>query len=81
MPTMPAGNPVSVRMFDNYLLLARGQNAEQCGMNGTCATQFVVEADGSTYPCDFYCTDDWYLGNICAGDFDGFSIVKRWWNS
>lgn len=59
-------------MFDNYLLLARGQNAEQCGMNGTCATQFVVEADGSTYPCDFYCTDDWYLGNICAGDFDGF---------
>lgn len=66
------GNPVSVRMFDNYLLLARGQNAEQCGMNGTCATQFVVEADGSTYPCDFYCTDDWYLGNICAGDFDGF---------
>ena len=66
------GNPVSVRMFDNYLLLARGQNAEQCGMNGTCATQFVVEADGSTYPCDFYCTDDWYLGNICDGDFDGF---------
>lgn len=58
------GDFVSVRSFDNYIALAGGQNAEQCGMNGCCSTQFVVEGDGSVYPCDFYCSDDWFLGNI-----------------
>ncbi len=61
--------PVSVRMFDNYVSLASGSNAEQCGMNGCCSTQFVVEGDGSVYPCDFYCTDEWYLGNINEASF------------
>lgn len=58
------GSRVSVRSFDNYLLLLQGRNAEQCGMNGFCSSQFVVEGDGSVYPCDFYCTDEWELGNI-----------------
>lgn len=58
------GDFVSVRTFDNYIALAGGQNAEQCGMNGCCSTQFVVEGDGSVYPCDFYCSDEWFLGNI-----------------
>ena len=61
---------VSIRMFDNYVLLNQGRNAEQCGMNGCCSTQFVVEGDGSVYPCDFYCTDEWYLGNINDSDFN-----------
>ncbi len=63
------GEYVSVRSFDNYILLASGKNAEQCSMNGFCSTQFVVEGDGSVYPCDFYCTDDWYLGNINETSF------------
>lgn len=63
------GKTVSIRQLDNYCLLAQGGNAEQCGMNGTCSNQFVVEGDGSVYPCDFYCTDRWYLGNINDGDF------------
>lgn len=58
------GGYVSVRTFDNYISLLGGGNAEQCGMNGFCSTQFVVEGDGSVYPCDFYCTDEWYLANI-----------------
>ena len=64
------GDYMSVRCFDNYVALAKGQNAEQCGMNGCCSTQFVVEGDGSVYPCDFYCTDEWYLGNINEMDFN-----------
>lgn len=64
------GEYVSVRSFDNYISLASGNHAEQCGMNGCCSTQFVVEGDGSVYPCDFYCTDDWYLGNINNHSFD-----------
>lgn len=58
------GEYISIRSFDNYIALMNGNNAEQCGMNGFCSTQFVVEGDGSVYPCDFYCTDEWYLGNI-----------------
>ena len=64
------GEYVSIRSFDNYISLINGQNAEQCGMNGCCSTQFVVEGDGSVYPCDFYCTDEWYLGNINLSSFD-----------
>lgn len=64
------GEYVSIRSFDNYIALVNGRNAEQCGMNGCCSTQFVVEGDGSVYPCDFYCTDEWYLGNINSASFD-----------
>lgn len=64
------GERVSIRSFDNYISLASGGNAEQCGMNGCCSVQFAVEGDGSVYPCDFYCTDEWYLGNINESSFD-----------
>ncbi len=58
------GKYTSVRNFDNFVRLAHRLPAEQCGMNGHCTHQFAIEADGSTYPCDFYCTDEWLLGNI-----------------
>ncbi len=71
------GNAISIRQFDNYRLLAGGKNAEQCGMNGPCSTQFVVEGDGSVYPCDFYCTDEWYLGNINELSFEEMFNSKK----
>lgn len=71
------GNLVSIRQFDNYALLAAGKSAEQCGMNGPCSTQFVVEGDGSVYPCDFYCTDEWLLGNIKTNNFTELYNSKR----
>ena len=30
----------------------------------------MVEADGSVYPCDFYCTDDFRSGNILTDPLD-----------
>jgi uncharacterized protein len=57
-------NMVSVRMFDNYVGMLMGYKAEACGMLGECMCQFVVEADGGVYPCDFYVIDEWYLGNL-----------------
>lgn len=71
------GNLMSIRQFDNYALLASGKPAEQCGMNGPCSTQFVVEGDGSVYPCDFYCTDEWLLGNINNGSFEDLYNSKQ----
>lgn len=57
-------NYVSIRQFDNFVRLYLGQHAEQCGMTGHCTHQFVVEGNGNIYPCDFYCLDEWLLGNI-----------------
>lgn len=57
-------NYISVRFFDNLVRIYMGKPSEQCGMNGDCGGQLVIESDGSVYPCDFYCTDSWILGNI-----------------
>lgn len=66
------GRYVSVRIFDNFVSLAHGRRAEQCGMNGHCTHQYVIESDGEVYPCDFYCADEYSLGNIKANDFSEF---------
>ncbi len=58
------GNMISIRTFDNYVGMFMGYRPEACGMTGECVCQFVVEADGGIYPCDFYVVDEWYLGNI-----------------
>lgn len=58
------GRGVSIRFFDNLLAAAAGYPPEQCGMQGRCGGQLVVEADGSLYPCDFYCVDGWRIGNV-----------------
>ncbi|NLZ54654.1 MAG: anaerobic sulfatase maturase, partial [Thermoanaerobacteraceae bacterium] len=58
------GNMVSIRYFDNLVGMLMGYPPEVCGMIGQCSCQFVIEADGGVYPCDFYVIDEWYLGNI-----------------
>ena len=69
---LTAGNYVSVRFFDNLVRAAAGEPCEQCGMSadGSCPGQFVVEADGSVYPCDFYCLGEWRMGDIFAMSFE-----------
>lgn len=58
------GNYVSIRQFDNWVRMYLGERPEQCGLAGHCTHQFVAEGNGNIYPCDFYCTDEWLLGNI-----------------
>ncbi len=55
---------LSIRLFDNWLTVAMGQRPEACGARGICSVEYVVEADGSVYPCDFYCLEPYLLGNI-----------------
>lgn len=69
------GNYTSVRQFDNFVRLAHFENAEQCGMEGHCCHQFVIEGDGEVYPCDFYCIDCYDMGNIKDTDF--FELSKH----
>ncbi len=59
---------VSIRQFDNWVRSYLRQPTEQCGIMGHCTHQFVSESNGNIYPCDFYCTDEYLLGNIKDGD-------------
>lgn len=67
------GKYTSIRHFDNMVRLFLGQRTEQCGIDGHCSHQFVVEGNGNVYPCDFYCTDEWLLGNIATDDFSSLA--------
>lgn len=68
------GEYYSIRYFDNLFFMYNGDGAEQCGMQGHCNIQFVVEGNGDVYPCDFYCLDEYILGNI---NRDGFDELAR----
>jgi len=59
-----SGDYTSVRLFEDYVHLAMGLPAGTCSTCGSCGSYFVVEADGSIYPCDFYVLDEWKTGNL-----------------
>jgi len=59
-----SGRYISVRWFDNLIDVLRGGMPESCGMTGICSCHFIIEADGSVYPCDFYAGDEYRMGNI-----------------
>ena len=63
------GKPVSIRNFDNYIGILLGMPPENCAMGGRCAENYLIESDGSVYPCDFYVLDAWRLGNILETPF------------
>ena len=69
-----AGVAPSIRQFENYVEMLLGYPPEACGMAGACGVQYVVEADGSVYPCDFYVLDGFRLGNLRE---DSFAQVDR----
>jgi len=55
---------ISVKLFDdtaNFFFRGLGGS---CGIDGRCQSQYVVEADGSVYPCDFYALDRYNAGNL-----------------
>ncbi|MCC0660859.1 SPASM domain-containing protein [Clostridioides sp. ZZV14-6154] len=58
------GNYISIGLIDNIAnLLTRGRTGT-CGMSGQCQIQYVIEADGGVYPCDFYVLDEYKIGDI-----------------
>ena len=69
-----AGTPISIRYFDNLLLMALGHRPESCDMSGSCESYFLVEADGSVYPCDFYVLDEWKIGQLSE---DSFAAMQK----
>lgn len=63
------GDYISIRYFDNLVTMLRGRAPEACNMAGRCSLQFVVEGDGTVYPCDFYALDGYEIGNIKKDSF------------
>ena len=55
---------IEIRNFMDYINVIKGYNPTSCGMGGFCSLHTVVESNGDVYPCDFYCFDEWKLGNI-----------------
>lgn len=58
------GNYISVKLFDDIINLLVNQQLTACGILGNCQVQYVIEADGSVYPCDFYVLDEYRMGYI-----------------
>lgn len=56
--------PLRIRLFENLARRLQGEPAEMCALKGHCSIQYVIEADGSVYPCDFYCLDPYRLGSV-----------------
>lgn len=71
------GDLVYVRLFANILDMLRGAPPESCNMCGHCNNQYVVESDGSVYPCDFYVLDEWKLGNLNTDSFANLDARRR----
>ncbi len=73
------GEYISIRHLDNWLAIMLGEPPESCDMTGCCSVQFVVEGDGSVYPCDFYVLDEWRLGTVkqSFAELAGSDAAKR----
>ena len=54
----------SVRLFESTFFRALGKPSPQCTFRETCGQYLVVEHNGDVYPCDFYVTPEWKLGNV-----------------
>ncbi|HBL83624.1 MAG: anaerobic sulfatase maturase [Clostridiales bacterium GWF2_38_85] len=59
----------SVRNFDNYVRILNGNAPENCSMSGKCSYYFVIDGNGSVYPCDFFAFDKWKIGDVKNDSF------------
>lgn len=74
---MKNGRYVYNRYFENLMMILAGQGAESCSLHGYCSNQFVIEADGSVYPCDFYVLDEWKLGSIISDSWQTLNQARE----
>lgn len=56
------GEYIIVKFFDDVFNLLLKRSVTACGFTGKCQPQYVIEADGSAYPCDFFVLDEWRMG-------------------
>lgn len=59
--------PVSIRYFDNLMMIMLGLRPQTCDLNSQCSDNLIIESNGDVYPCDFYVLDEYKIGNINDG--------------
>jgi uncharacterized protein len=62
--SMEAGHFISVKFFDDLINLYLAGRTTACGITGHCTVQYVVEANGDVFPCDFYALDSYRMGSL-----------------
>jgi len=55
---------VSLRTFDSFVSGAAGMGATVCTFAPRCGAYLLIEHNGDVYPCDFFVTPGWKVGNI-----------------
>lgn len=71
------GDYTSFNLIDAIIHQISGHGIMSCGLNGQCGIQYIVEADGSVYPCDFYVLDEYRLGNLADGTGTIMDMLKN----
>jgi uncharacterized protein len=71
---------ISIRVFDSILNYLVYGNYSVCYMGNNCCQYFVVEYDGSVYPCDFFVRDELLLGNVNTTSWDEFIKSEKFHN-
>lgn len=71
------GEYIHIQRFEGYLKILLNRHPEVCGMSGNCSRQYVIEADGEVYPCDFYVLDQYKLGNLVSSSFEEIDKLRR----
>ncbi len=75
------GHPtMSIRFFDNMLSTYMNFTPSLCVHQKTCPQTLILERNGDAYPCDFYISEDYRLGNVGTdnlGDILGNYVYQR----
>ncbi len=61
---LESGHFLSVKLFDDLINLYLAHQATACGISGQCSVQYIVEANGDVFPCDFYVLDQYRMGSL-----------------
>lgn len=67
----------SVRFFDNLQEIALGAPPSNCQLHPRCGAYYLVEGDGTVYPCDFYAEKRWVLGNVNTTSFKDIAKTSK----
>jgi uncharacterized protein len=72
------GQPqTSIRLFDNLVLANAGHGPQVCQFQQECGDYVVVEYNGDVYPCDFYVSRPFHLGNLHEQPLDEMAQSRR----
>ena len=60
----------SIRFIDSVLSTYLNEDPTYCVINQKCSDTIIVEQNGDVYPCDFYMSEKWKMGNISIDSID-----------